>query len=360
VRSPALHLIVVLGLLAGGARARAEDHPIVAVFNIEAKRLPLKAELVRSLSDYLAAQLAASGAFSVVPRDRLKSQLVKQKKASYKDCYSQTCQIEIGQELAAQKALSTQILKLAGKCVVTSTLFDLKRAATDRAATSEGGCAEAALMESVRGVTRKLAGSDAAPVVKPDPGGSDPGGPEPAVDPSLVRGAATASVTIEDFVDYQAPYSKTLHPVVLALLRKLPGKVRYLHRDAPFDSECNPYLRRKGSTEHAGHALACRAAYYARCAASQGKFAAMDDALFAQTRIAGEEQLRELARKVGLDLARLGACLSSPRTRQTVLADLTASKGSTPVALVNGEKVEAGRDLAWWEKKVRSLLGARQ
>ena len=103
------------------------------------------------------------------------------------------------------------------------------------------------------------------------------------------------------------------------MLRKFPGKVRYLHRDYPVDLACNPITPDgKGST------ISCRAAYYARCAARQGKFAAMDDG----------------------------------RTRQAVLVDITLNKDrGVPVALVNGEKVVGARDLAWWEKKVRSLLG---
>ncbi len=97
----ALLIVVVAGL-----HAAAADLPVVAVFNIEVKQLALRATVRQSLSDYLAAQLASSGAFSVVPRDRIKRELTKQRKASYKDCYSQSCQIEIGQELAAQKAIS--------------------------------------------------------------------------------------------------------------------------------------------------------------------------------------------------------------------------------------------------------------
>jgi protein-disulfide isomerase len=346
VRSPALHLLVVLGLLAGGTRARAEDRPIVAVFNIEAKRAPLKAELLRNLSDYLAAQLAASGAFSVVPRDRLRSELVKQKKASYKDCYSQTCQIEIGQELAAQKALSTQILKLAGKCVVSSTLFDLKRAATDRAATSEGGCGEAALMTSIRTVATRLAGSGPDPVTPT----SQPGRADlPGAGVGLSRGPVKAAVVIEEFVDYQSWPCHRSHQVMAYLIKMFPGRVRHVHRDYPIDSTCNPKLT-------TAKTIGCRAAYFARCAAGQGKFAAMDDALFDMSEL-NEVRLLAAARRAQLDLGRLESCVNSPSTRQAVLADITlgAKRGlrGVPTAFVNGQRVTGEHDLKWWTQTIR-------
>ena len=130
--------------------------PIVAVFTIEDKGARLKKRLLDRLSDYLAMTLAATGKYRVVPRDQLKKRLVTQKRRSYKKCYDQTCQIEIGKELAAQMSLSTVIMRLGSKCMVTSVLYNLRTAASEGGASAEGGCSEDDIVGSIKKVVRKL------------------------------------------------------------------------------------------------------------------------------------------------------------------------------------------------------------
>lgn len=147
-----------------GAAARPSDSrqtPIVAVFDVETRGARLSSALRARLSDYLTAQVAASGAFQVVPRDRLQKRLRKQKRVSYKRCYDQSCQIEIGRELAAQKSLSTMIVKLGSKCSITSVLYDLRRSTSEGGATASGGCSEDALAETLEAMVRKLAARQA-------------------------------------------------------------------------------------------------------------------------------------------------------------------------------------------------------
>jgi formylglycine-generating enzyme len=160
--------IAAVAALAPSAALGADAKPIVAVFNLEAKALRLKPQLLLALSDYLADSLAATGAFQVVPRDRLRQRLVAQKKRSYKECYDQTCQVEIGKELAANKSLAARLLKIGGVCVLTATLYDLRRAATEGGATSEGKCSEDAFRRAIGVVVHKLAGhSSATPAATP-------------------------------------------------------------------------------------------------------------------------------------------------------------------------------------------------
>ena len=142
---------LLICLLASPALA-GEEKPIVAVFPIEAKRVKIRRKTLEVLNVFLPARLAASGAFQVVPRRELADRMRQQKKASYKLCYDQKCQIELGRELAAQKILSTQIMKIGKKCVMTSSLYDLKKAATERGAPFEGKCSEEGLMIAVKNV----------------------------------------------------------------------------------------------------------------------------------------------------------------------------------------------------------------
>jgi formylglycine-generating enzyme required for sulfatase activity len=135
----------------------ARGRPIVAVFDIENRRSPLKRDAVDGLCEYLTAHLAESGGFDVVPRDQVRTRLIAQKRDTYKECYAQSCQIEIGQALAADKTLSTVILRIGSACEVTSTLFDLKRETTDTAATAEAICDEDGIKTALKTIVLKLA-----------------------------------------------------------------------------------------------------------------------------------------------------------------------------------------------------------
>lgn len=136
---------------------KAAARTIVAVFDIEDKGANLAAALRTRLSDYLAMRLAALKKYKVVPRDQLKARLAQQKKSSYKSCYAQSCQIEIGKELAAQKSLATAIMRLGTRCTVSAVLYDLKSAASEGGATASGGCSEDNIVTSLEGVVKQLA-----------------------------------------------------------------------------------------------------------------------------------------------------------------------------------------------------------
>jgi len=158
----ALTLWLVAAWAPHTAQAQARK-PIVAVFDIEARRVRLASDVLSVLSDYLATSLTATGRYQVVPRDQLKKRLVQQKKKSFRNCYAQSCQIEIGKELAANKILATQVMKIGKLCVVSATVYDLKKATMERGATAEGKCDEQAIMTSLKSVVSKLAGRQVSP-----------------------------------------------------------------------------------------------------------------------------------------------------------------------------------------------------
>jgi hypothetical protein len=130
---------------------------IIAVFNIEDRGANLDPAMRVRLSDYLAMKIAATGRYQVIPRDKLKERLVQQKKDSFKSCFDQSCQIEIGKELAAQKSVSTMVVKLGSKCSVTSVLYDLRTAASVGGASASGGCDEDGIVATLEEVVHKLA-----------------------------------------------------------------------------------------------------------------------------------------------------------------------------------------------------------
>lgn len=160
--------IVCAASLLTTASMASEKKPIVAVFDVQAKRIELDAKLIEVLSDHLATRLTESGAYQVVSRSDLKARLQKQKKASYKKCYDKACQIELGRELAAEKTLATQVLKMGNQCTVNVTLLDLRKATTEKAASIKGACNEEGIVSSVEKAVDQLLG------VKKEPAKSAP------------------------------------------------------------------------------------------------------------------------------------------------------------------------------------------
>ena len=136
---------------------QAADRPIVAVFDMEDRGSGIDREVLANLTDYLAS-LLAEGGYQVIPRDKIRESLTTEKKESFKACYDQACQIELGRELAAEKVLATQILKIGKTCQVTSNLYDLKKTATELAANASAECDVDSLLGAVRTVAAKLSG----------------------------------------------------------------------------------------------------------------------------------------------------------------------------------------------------------
>ena len=157
--------LLILTLILYGAPAWAEP-AVVAVFDLEVTGLKLDRGTKESLSEVLFSKVAALPGFTVIPRSDLKSRLSSQKKESYRACYDQSCQIEIGKELAAGKLLSTKILKLGAECTVSSVLYDLRTAATDSAADATGGCKPSALAKTIGTAIERL-GQKTAPAGTP-------------------------------------------------------------------------------------------------------------------------------------------------------------------------------------------------
>jgi len=168
--------VVALALL-WAAAALAQDRPIVAVFQIEDRSGKLDAKTLDQLTDYLGSLMARKG-YQVVPRSQLRERLLEAKKGSYKACYDESCQIEVGKELAAQKSLASQVLKLGSQCMVTVNLFDLKRSASDGAGTASGRCEVDEVVGSLKKAVDDLLGGGTMP--GPEAATEGPAGPKAA------------------------------------------------------------------------------------------------------------------------------------------------------------------------------------
>jgi protein-disulfide isomerase len=152
----------------------------------------------------------------------------------------------------------------------------------------------------------------------------------------VVRGAADAPVTIEEFADYQCTYCAMVATLsVPQVLRNYvdTGKARYVFYD---------YVLYPGSPAET-------AAQAARCAGDQDAFWAMQKVLMGRqyewsTARNPLRMIREYAAGLGLDGEALEACVENGKYRDVVMASTQHAHelglNSTPVFFFNGRRFE--------------------
>ncbi len=158
--------------------------------------------------------------------------------------------------------------------------------------------------------------------------------------PAPVRLAAAPAggpAVVVVYSDYQCPMCARAHEETRAFQARRPD-VTLVKRNFPLDPTCNPLVKR------AMHPLACSLARAAICAEAQGRFAEMEDALFANQQ--RNEPLEAIVARLGLDPGRFRDCLASPETERRLGADIAAGVRdgvkATPTFVVGGTAV-AGR-----------------
>lgn len=99
-------LVVAIGIALVPCRAPAASQDVVAVFDMNVQNAPgVTRAQASKFTDLLDSVVTASG-YRTVPRSEIQARLVEQQSDSYRACYDDACQIEIGKSVAAQKALS--------------------------------------------------------------------------------------------------------------------------------------------------------------------------------------------------------------------------------------------------------------
>ena len=161
-----------------------------------------------------------------------------------------------------------------------------------------------------------------------------------------------ASVRVVEFIDYGCPYSKEENSIIRELAVSNPDKVWLQERNFPV-------LNDDGSLLHPG---AQAAAVAASCAGEQGKFWAMNDALFANQNDAGTfsaDDLRRYAVGAGVDGVKYDACIKSGKMNAVVAADHQAGLAlvvtGTPTFFVNGYKIDGAIPADIWQKILKTV-----
>lgn len=153
-------------------------------------------------------------------------------------------------------------------------------------------------------------------------------------DHARIEGSPSAKVWLVEMSDFQCPYCRNWHDSTYGALKKEyvdTGKIRIAYINFPLSSI---------------HKNARAAARVAMCAAAQDKFWPMHDALF--TSQASWEGLADpapvfdaLAKKIGVDMNALHACLAGTAIDKLIDADIERARDigvrSTPSFSITGQ-----------------------
>lgn len=132
--------------------------PIIAIFEVHDASRKIANENLVQLTSYLGTVMTQFGKYRVIPHDQLRARLFEEKKGTYKNCYDESCQIELGKSLAAQKTLATTLIQVGSKCAVTANLFDLKTETAEKGASVNTGCSPDELLDAMKQIAKQLSG----------------------------------------------------------------------------------------------------------------------------------------------------------------------------------------------------------
>ncbi len=127
------------------------------------------------------------------------------------------------------------------------------------------------------------------------------------------------------------------------MLDKNPDKVNLVIKHFPLNS----------------HKFARRAASIALAAYRQGKFWECHEKIFENYRSINEAKVQEIAKEIGLDLAKLNSDAKDPEIQRLINRDLVNGRQSgvrgTPAIFVNGKRLK-NRSLAGFQQAIDAAL----
>jgi protein-disulfide isomerase len=148
------------------------------------------------------------------------------------------------------------------------------------------------------------------------------------------KGPAQAPVTIVEFSDFHCPFCKRVVPTLDSITQKYGDRVRLVFRDYPIEQL---------------HPGASRAHVAARCANEQGKFWPFHDLLFARSPRTSDEDMKAMAKQLGMDAAAFDTCLASGKYDAAIRRDMEegqrAGVTGTPAFFINGRLVSGAQPL---------------
>ncbi len=148
-----------------------------------------------------------------------------------------------------------------------------------------------------------------------------------------IYGKASAPYMIVEWADYACPYCARAGAEVKEMIDAQPDvQLRYKHY--PISNICNRHIGGEG------HTTACDASAAAECARMQGRFWELSDLLFKNQRYQSDEDLRFMAKQIGLDMEAFEACMGAEAAEQLIALDADHANAvdvtGTPTFFIKG------------------------
>jgi len=163
------------------------------------------------------------------------------------------------------------------------------------------------------------------------------------------KGAKTAPVTIIEFSDFQCPYCGRAQSTLKQVLDQYPGKVRLVWKNQPLSF----------------HPNAMPAAEAAMAAYEQGndKFWAMHDRLFTKQQELSPAYYEQVAKEIGLDVAKWKVSVESHSGQALIQADMSAGSAvganGTPTFFINGKRLVGAMPFESFKQVIEEELSSR-
>jgi protein-disulfide isomerase len=162
---------------------------------------------------------------------------------------------------------------------------------------------------------------------------------------SPVKGNKDAKVTIVEFSDFQCPFSRRFHTVLLEVLKAYPEDVKIVFKNFPLSF----------------HKQARQAAKASLAAGEQGKYWQMVELLFQNAGELNEEKYKELAGQLGLDVEKFMNDYKQKDAKwekiigEDIALGHSVNVRGTPTFYINGRKTKA-RDLESFKIEIDKIL----
>ena len=144
-----------------------------------------------------------------------------------------------------------------------------------------------------------------------------------------------APVTITEFTDYQCFQCRKMHFFLRRLIAENPGRAKLIHRHFPMDRRVNPGLK---TSLHVGSGKMAVLAIYA---SAKDKFWQMNDLLFEIAARKGNFNLKEVAKRTGIEPRELAWALKNKLAYRRLSMDIKdggeLGLEGTPGFVVDGE-----------------------
>lgn len=169
-------------------------------------------------------------------------------------------------------------------------------------------------------------------------------------DVKIVFGNKTAPITIVEYSDFQCPYCSRGFENLKEVRKMYGDKVRVIYKHLPLD----------------GHPMAMPAAKYFEALALQmpDKVEKFHDEIFSRQQDLNakkEDFLKEIAKKLGANMAKLSKDLDSEAVTKKIAADMEEARGfgfnGTPGFLINGVSLRGAYPPQFFQKIIDRHLG---